>query len=138
MSSTPRWPAGPVGHGPVDRAGAADRELQPVPVLQVQPPQLVVRLVSGSSSSVGDRQEHRRAARRHGQLGLVQPGIDRDLARGLPVVAQRDLDQAAAALGVVVAVDAQDDLVLERDLRGRAGWRSATMICLVISTGVRL
>ena len=111
-------PPRPVGHRPADRAGAPGRELQPVPVLQVQPPQLVVRLVAGVQQRVADRQEHLRPVRRDGQLGLVQPGVDRDLPRRLPVVAQRDLDQPAAALGVVMPVHPQHDLVLERDLRG--------------------
>ena len=111
-------PPRPVGHGPADRAGPPGRELQPVPVLQVQPPQLVVRLPPGIQQRVADRQEHLRPGRLDGELGLVQPGVDRDFPRRLPVVAQRDLDQPAAALRVVVPVHPQHDLVLERDLRG--------------------
>ena len=73
---------------------------------------------SSSSGSVTGRNAGS-PVRRHGQLRLVQPGVHRDLPRRLPVVAQRDLDQPAVALGVVVPVDAQHDLVLERDLRRR-------------------
>ena len=89
-------------------------ELQAVAVLQSQPPQLVVALVPGVDEGVGDREERVRAAGVDGEPGLVEPGVDRDLPRRHPVVAQRYLDHAAAALGVVVAVDTQHDLVVQR------------------------
>ena len=112
-----RRPLARLGHLPIDRAGPADRELQPVPILQVQPPQLVILLPPVVQQRVGDRQEHRVPVRRDDKLGLIQPRIDGDLPRRLPVVAQRDLDQPAAALLVVVPVDPQHDLVPQRDIR---------------------
>ena len=105
---------------PVDRAGAPDGELQPVAVLQPQPAQLVVELVVRLEQVVAHRQEHLRAAGLHGQGGLVQPRVDRDEPRGLPVVAQGRLDEPLATSRVVVDVDAQDDVVLQRVLRCRA------------------
>ncbi len=107
-------PASTLGHLPVHRAGAPNRELQPVAVLQPQPAQLVVRFVAGVRQRVVHRQEHRLAAGRgDDQFGLVEPCLHWDLARCLPIVAERDLDQTAAALGVVVAVHSQHDLVLQ-------------------------
>ena len=57
----PGRPARALGDLPVGRAGAADRELQPVAVLQIEPAQLVVGLAGSSLEHVGDRQEDRRA-----------------------------------------------------------------------------
>ena len=69
---TDRQPGGPhggcpplaVGHLPVHRAGPSDRELQPVPVLKVEPAQLVVFLAVVIEQRVADRQERVRSTRR--------------------------------------------------------------------------
>ncbi len=95
----PGGAAGPGRDVPVDRAGAPDGELQPVAVLQPQPAQLVVDLVVRVAQVVAHRQEHVRAAALHRQGGLVEPRVDRDLPRGLPVVAQRRLDEPLPAAG---------------------------------------
>ena len=92
---------------PVDRAGPPDRELEPVPVLQVQPPQLV----DPAQSSFQQRSYT-------GRNTALPAGVtvsfvwyshidDRDLPRRLPVVAQRDLDKQPPAVRVVVAVHPQ-------------------------------
>src|SRR6266700_2408665 len=52
------------------------------------------------------------------KLRLVEPRVYRDLARRHLVVAQRDFDEPAAALRVVVAVDPEHNLVLEGNGRG--------------------
>ena len=74
-------PALALGDVPADRAGAADREFEAVPVLQVQPPQLVVRLPPVVEQRIGDRQERGIPVRGDGELRLVQPVVDRDLPR---------------------------------------------------------
>src|SRR6266571_6115134 len=107
---------------PVDRTGAAHRELQPVPVLEPEPPQLVIALRTRVGHGVDDGEEHVRAARLNQKLRLVEPRVYRDLARRHLVVAQRDFDEPAAALRVVVAIDPQHNLVLEGNGRGLSGY----------------
>ena len=123
---------------PVDRAGTPDRELEPVPVLQLQPPKLVVRLPAVVQQRIGDRQERGLSLRRHGELRLVQPGVHRDLPRRHPVVAQRDLDQAAVRSGSSCRSMRSTTLSLSGISVVTDSPRSATTIRLGISTGVRL
>ena len=106
---------------PVDRAGATYGELQPVPVLQLQPAHLLVVLACVMRQHVAHRHEHRRAAGAHTQLGLEQPLTDRDRRRRLPVVAQRNLDQPPAVRRVVIGVDAQAHLAGQHPSTGPAG-----------------
>ena len=106
-SSTPRSRAAPRLDRPVHRAGAADRELEPVAVLEVEARDLLVVLGPVLLEHVAHGQEHLGAAGVDPQLGLEHPHAHRDRHRRLAVVAQRDLDQHPPKLRVVVPVDAQ-------------------------------
>ena len=126
-----RQPRGPHRRGatrplldrPVDRAGPPDRVLQPVAVLQVQPPHLRIVLGPILFQHIAHRQEHLRPAGVHVQLGLEHPHPDRDRRGCLAVVAQRDLDKHPPTGRVVVAVHPQADGVAQRDRRRLAGFQ---------------
>ena len=85
---------------PVGRAGASDGELEAVAVLELEAGLLWVagRLRAGSrwEEGVVDGEEHVPVVRIHMDLGLEHPGMDRNAAGCLLVVAQGELDEVAA------------------------------------------
>ena len=102
---------------PIHRAGAADRELQPIPVLEVQPLDFLVVLGPVLLQHIAYRQEYLGPTRVNPQLCLEHPHAHRDRHRRLPVVAQRDLYQYPLELRIVVPVQPQTNRLAQRDRR---------------------
>ena len=95
--------------GPVHRCGAADRELQAMPILQVEPLTLGVDLVIAVGKDVPRREEHRVATVGLDlQLGLEEPVPRRRVQCRHPVVRERKLDDRA--IGAWVELDAKRDI----------------------------
>ena len=119
-------PCGGGWQAPVGGAGAADGELEPVAVLEVQAgllaagfrpwPRARVRRERG----VVDGKEDGAATGVDVDAGLEHPGLGGDAPGGGSVVAQGELDEVAASGLVEVGVDAEGDVPIEDAILGAA------------------